>query len=190
MDVLKFYLEYIWKALGQPGALSVPVGQTLPALAVVRGPGDKKVTPSSNRTTCQIMINNITYYSFCRKPYHMDSECFNKNPRLKDQKKDGKGQRSKLSNPQTSTRKPLKRHPPTDNEDDDIAGPRDPKWPTLMATKVSREDINKAFRKDVKGNFALFNHIPSIMATKTFPIHNAWIVNSGCARHISTMDPG
>jgi hypothetical protein len=41
-----------------------------------------------------------------------------------------------------------------------------------MVTKVSGEDVNKAFRKNIKGNFALFNHIPSIMATKTLLIHD------------------
>jgi hypothetical protein len=41
-----------------------------------------------------------------------------------------------------------------------------------MVTKVSGEDVNKAFRKNIKGNFALFNHIPLIMATKTLLIHD------------------
>jgi hypothetical protein len=78
----------------------------------------------------------------------------------------------------------LKRRPSTDDEDDDVASPKDPKKPTFMATKVSGEDVNKAFGKDVEGNFALFDHIPSMMATKTLPIRDAWIVDSGCAQHV------
>ena len=159
-------------------------GQALPALALVRGPGDKKVIPSLDGTTCRIEIDNVPYCSFCRKPYHMDSECFSKNPRLKDQKKDAKGHKLKLGNLRTGSRKPWKRRASTDNEDDDVGGPRDPKKPTFMATKVSREDVNKAFRKDVKGNFAVLDHIPTIMAIKTLSIRDAWIVNSGCAQHV------
>ncbi|KAJ5473962.1 hypothetical protein N7475_003528 [Penicillium sp. IBT 31633x] len=157
--------------------------QALPALAIIRGPGDKKVIPSSDGTTCRIEIENVPYCSFCRKPYHVDSECFNKNPRLKDQKKDGKSHKSKPGNSHTGARKPLKRRPSTDDEDD-VGGPRDPKKPTFMATKVSGEDVNKAFRKDVEGNFALFDHIPTMMATKTLSIRDAWIVDSGCAQHV------
>ncbi|KAJ5743408.1 hypothetical protein N7533_010510 [Penicillium manginii] len=58
--------------------------QVLPALALVRGPGDKKLIPSSDGTTCRIEIDNVLYCSFCRKPYHVDSECFTKNPKLKN----------------------------------------------------------------------------------------------------------
>jgi hypothetical protein len=159
-------------------------GQTLPALAIIRGPGVKKIIPSSDGATCRIEIDNVPYCSFCRKPYHMDSECFNKNPRLKDQRKDGRAPRARLGNSHTSTRKPLKRRPSTDDEEDDVSGPKDPKRPTFMATKVSGEDVNKAFGKDVEGNFALFDHIPSMMATKTLPIRDAWIVDSGCAQHV------
>jgi hypothetical protein len=158
-------------------------GQTLPALAIIRGPGDKKVILSSDGATCRIEIDNVPYCSFCRKPYHVDSECFNKNPRLKDQRKDGRAPRARLGNSHTSTRKPLKRRFSTDDEDD-VSGPKDPKRPTFMATKVSGEDVNKAFGKDVEGNFALFDHIPSMMATKTLPIRDAWIVDSGCAQHV------
>ncbi|KAA8645036.1 aminoglycoside phosphotransferase family protein [Aspergillus tanneri] len=57
----------------------------------------------------------------------------------------------------TGARKPLKRRPTTDNEDDDVGGPKDPKKPTFMATEVSG-DVNKAFGKDVEGNFAVFPH--------------------------------
>lgn len=50
-----------------------------------------------------------------------------------------------------------------------------------MATKVSEEDVNKAFGKDVEGNFALLDNIPTIIATKSLSIRDAWIVDSGCA---------
>ncbi|XRM42623.1 hypothetical protein ABZX51_005833 [Aspergillus tubingensis] len=157
--------------------------QELPALAVIRGPGDKKVIPSSDGTTCRIEIDNVPYCSFCRKPYHVDSECFRKSPRPRDQK-DGKSQKSKPGNSHTGARKPLKRRPSTDDDDDDVGGPRDPKKPTFMATKVPGEDVNKAFGKDVEGNFALFDYIPTMMATKTLLIRDAWIVDSGCAQHV------
>ncbi|KAJ5829151.1 uncharacterized protein N7525_007404 [Penicillium rubens] len=160
--------------------------EALPALAAIRGSGDKKVIPSSDGTTCRIEIDNVPYCSFCRKPYHVDSECFSKNPKLRDQKKDGKGQKSKSGNSHTGARKSLKRRPSADDNDDDdnIGGPRDPKKPTFMATKVSGEDVNKAFGKDVEGNLALFNHVPTMMATKTLSIRDAWIVDSGCAQHV------
>ncbi|KAJ6118985.1 hypothetical protein N7471_013605 [Penicillium samsonianum] len=79
--------------------------QALPALALIRGPGDKKLIPSSNGTTCRIEIDNVPYCSFCRKLYHVDSECFSKNPRLKDQKKNGKGHKAKPSTAYTGARK-------------------------------------------------------------------------------------
>lgn len=53
-----------------------------------------------------------------------------------------------------------------------------------MATKLSGEDVNEAFGKGVEGNFALLDPIPTIMATKTLSIRDAWIVNSGCAQHL------
>ncbi|OJZ82622.1 hypothetical protein ASPFODRAFT_210455 [Aspergillus luchuensis CBS 106.47] len=33
-------------------------------------------------------------------------------------------------------------------------------------------------------NLVLSNHIPSMMATQTFTIRDAWIVDSGCAQHV------
>jgi hypothetical protein len=114
----------------------------------------------------------------------MDSECFSKNPRLKDQKKDGKGHKSKPGSSHMGTRKPLKRRPTTNDKDNNMGGPKDPKKPTFMVTKVSGEDINAAFREDVKGNIAIFNHTLAMMAIKTLPIRNAWIINSRCAQHI------
>jgi hypothetical protein len=53
-----------------------------------------------------------------------------------------------------------------------------------MAIKVSGEDVNKAFAKDVKLNLTLFDRIPLMMATKTPSIRDASIVNSGCSQHI------
>jgi hypothetical protein len=114
----------------------------------------------------------------------VDSECFRKNPKRKDQTKDGRSYREKPRGSHTGARKPLKRRPSTDDEDDDVAGPKDPKKPTFMATQLSDEDVNKAFGKDVEGNLALLDHIPSMMATKTLPIRDAWIVDSGCAQHV------
>jgi hypothetical protein len=102
----------------------------------------------------------------------MDSKYFNKNLRLKDQRKDRRAPRARLGNSHTSTCKPLKRRPSTNNKEDKVSSLKDPKRPTFMVTKVSGEDVNKAFRKNIKGNFALFNHIPSIMATKTLLIHD------------------
>jgi hypothetical protein len=114
----------------------------------------------------------------------VDSECFRKNPKRRDHTKDGRSHKEKLSSSHTGARKPLKRRPSTDDEDDAVAGPKDPKKPTFMATQVSEEDVNKAFGKDVEGNLALFDQIPSMMATKTLPIRDAWIVDSGCAQHV------
>ena len=156
--------------------------QALPALALVRGPGDKKLIPSSDGTTCRIEIDNVPYCSFCRKPYHVDSECFTKNPKLKQ--KDGDGPKPKLGRMHTGTRKQLKKRPSTDDEDDDAGGPKDPKKPTFMATRASEKDVNEAFGNDIEGNFALSDHIPIMMAIKTLSIRDAWIVDSGCAQHV------
>ncbi|KAJ6047020.1 uncharacterized protein N7446_011854 [Penicillium canescens] len=156
--------------------------QALPALALVRGPGDKKLIPSSDGTTCRIEIDNVPYCSFCRKPYHVDSECFTKNPKLKQ--KDGDGPKPKPGRMHTGTRKQLKKRPSTDDEDDDAGGPKDPKKPTFMATRVSEKDVNEAFGNDIEGNFALSDHIPIMMAIKTLSIRDAWIVDSGCAQHV------
>jgi hypothetical protein len=154
--------------------------QALPALALLRGPGDKKLIPSSDGTTCRIEIDNVPYCSFCRKPYHVDSECFTKNPKLKVQMKDGDGPKPKPGR----MRRQSKRRPSTDDEDDDAGGPKDPKKPTFMVTKVSEKDVNEAFGNDIEENFALFNHVPMMMAIKTLSIRDAWIVDSGCAQHV------
>jgi hypothetical protein len=53
-----------------------------------------------------------------------------------------------------------------------------------MATKASGEDVNAAFRKGVEGNLALISHTFAIMTAKILPIHDAWIVDSGCAQHV------
>lgn len=42
----------------------------------------------------------------------------------------------------TGVRNPSKRRASTDHEDDDSEGPRDPKRPTFVATKASKQDIN------------------------------------------------
>lgn len=48
-----------------------------------------------------------------------------------------------------------------------------------MMTKIFKEDVNKIFGKDIKSNFTLFNHILLIMAIKSLPIRDTWIINSG-----------
>jgi hypothetical protein len=168
---------------GQLGKQPTEVG-ALPALALIRGPGDKKLIPSSDGTTCRIEIDNVPYCSYCRKPYHVDSECFIKNPRPKDQRKDGKGHKTKPGSSHTGARKSLKRRSTTDDEDDDMSGPKDPKKPTFVATNASGEDVNAAFGKDVEGNLAMFSYTLAMMTTKTLPIRDAWIVDSGCAQHV------
>jgi hypothetical protein len=100
---------------------------------------------------------------------------------LKDQRQNGKGHKTRLGSSHTGTSKALKRRPTTDDEDDDMGGPKDPQKPTFMATKASRGDVNEAFGKDAEGNLAMFDHTLAITATKTLPIREAWIVDSGCA---------
>ncbi|KAJ5296227.1 uncharacterized protein N7443_007120 [Penicillium atrosanguineum] len=123
------------------------------------------------------LIDNVLYCPFCRKSYYVDSECFTKNPNLK--LKDGDRPKLKPGRMHTSIYKQLKKRPSTDNEDDDAGDPKDPKKPTFMAMKVSEKDINEAFRNDIESNFALFDHIPIVIAIKTFSIRDAWIVDSG-----------
>lgn len=157
--------------------------QALSTFALTQKSMDKKITPSSDETTCLIEIHNVPYCSFCQKPYHLEPECFKKNPKLKDQRKD-KGRKTRPGNSQTNTRKSSKRRPSSDNEDDDIGGPRDPKRPTFMAATASEGDVNAAFGKYIEGNLALFNHTLAMVATKTPSIRDAWIVDSGCAQHV------
>jgi hypothetical protein len=160
-----------------------PDTQALPTFPLTRKSGEKKITPSADGTTCQIEIYNAPYCSFCQKPFHIEGDCFKKNPELRDQKKDSKGRKTRTGNSQTDTRKSSKRRSSTDDEDDDAGAPRNPKRPTFMATKTSEGDVNAAFGKDIEGNLALFNYTLTMMATKT-SIHDAWIVDSGCAQHI------
>jgi hypothetical protein len=158
--------------------------RALSTFDLTRSSGDKKITPSSDGTTCHIEMYNVPYCSFCRKPYHTESECFKKHPGLKDQGKDRKERKIKSGSSYADRRRPSKRRPTTDDEDDDAGGPRDPKRPTFMAAKASEADVNAAFGKGIEGNLAMSGHIPIMMTTKTLSIRNAWIVDSGCAQHV------
>ncbi|KAJ5346883.1 uncharacterized protein N7506_000136 [Penicillium brevicompactum] len=140
----------------------------LPALAIIRGPGDEKVVPSADGTTCRIEIDNVPYCSLCRKPYHVDSECFSKNPRPRDQKKDGKSHKSKPGNSHTGARKPLKRRPTSDDEGDDVGGPRDPKKPTkILARNCSNRSLPLQPVAVIK---AQHDSVPSLVPRQARPI--------------------
>ncbi|OKP10343.1 hypothetical protein PENSUB_4232, partial [Penicillium subrubescens] len=157
----------------------------LPAFTLSRSFGDnKKIIPSSDGQTCRIEINNVPFCVFCRRPYHTEPECFEKNPDLRNPEKRKKARRTRSSGANANSSKPPMKRASTDNEDDDSEGPRNPKRPTFMATQVSRQDINEAFGTEVEGNFATLNHIPSLMVTKALSIRDAWIVDSGCAQHV------
>ena len=162
---------------GQLGKQSSEV-QALPVLALTRGPGQKNLIPSSDGTTCRIEIDNVPYCSFCRKPYHVETECFKKNPKLKGQGKDERGHKARTRASQANGRKPSKRQYSTDDEDDDAAGPKGPKKPTFMAIRATGEDVNTAFGKDVERTHTARSHTLAMMATRTFPIRDAWIVDS------------
>ncbi|RDH26574.1 hypothetical protein BDQ94DRAFT_177433 [Aspergillus welwitschiae] len=108
---------------GQLGKQPVD-GHTLPALALIREPGDKNLIPSLDGTTCGIKIDNVPFCSFCRKPYHVDSECFRKNPKRKDQTKDGKSHKEKPGSSHTGARRPLERRPSTRDEDERCSWPK------------------------------------------------------------------
>jgi hypothetical protein len=73
----------------------------------------------------------------------------------------------------TGVRNLSKRRASTDHEDDDSEGSRDPKRPTFVATKASKQDINAAFSTEVKGNVATFDFFPSMMVTKSASINDA-----------------
>ncbi|PYH63955.1 uncharacterized protein BO88DRAFT_190075 [Aspergillus vadensis CBS 113365] len=85
-------------------------------------------------------MDNVPYCSFCRKPYRVDSGCFRKNPKRKDQTKEGRSHKERPSSSHTGARRPSKRRPSTVDEDDDVVGPNGSKKPTSMAIKVSGED--------------------------------------------------
>lgn len=121
---------------GQLGKQSTEA-QIFPVLALVRGPGQKNLIPSSDGTTCRIEINNVPYCSFCRKPYHVETECLKKNPKLQGQGKDEKGYKPRARASQANGRKSSKRQHSTDDEDNHAAGPKDPKKPTLIALKTT-----------------------------------------------------
>jgi hypothetical protein len=156
----------------------------LPAFTLSRSFEDKKIIPSPDGQTCRIEIYNVPFCAFCRRPYHTEPECFKKNPDLRDQEKRKKTRKPRSSGATADSRKLSKKRANTDNEDDDSEGPRDPKRPTFMATRVSRQDINEAFGAEIEGNFATFDHIPCLMVTKAPSIRDAWIVDSGCAQHV------
>lgn len=81
-------------------------------------------------------------------------------------------------------RNPSKRQHSSDNEDDDAAGPKDPKKPTFVAIKVTGEDVNTAFGKDIERSCTARTHTLAMIATRTLPIRDAWIVDSGSAQHV------
>jgi hypothetical protein len=168
---------------GQLGEQS-SVGQALPILALIRGPGQKNPIPSPDGTSCRIEIDNVPYCSFCRKPYHIQTECFRKNPRLKGQGKDEKRHNAKAQGLQASGRKPSKRHCSTDDEDDHAGGPKDPKKPTFMVMKVTGEEVKAAFERDTESNCTALTHTLAMTSTGTLPIRDAWIIDSGCAQHV------
>ncbi|OJD17317.1 hypothetical protein ACJ73_08809 [Blastomyces percursus] len=87
----------------------------------------------------------------------------------------------RTSSSSTGASKSLKRQPTTDDEDDDVGGPKDSMKPTFMVMRATEEDVNAAFGKDIERNLALFSHTLAMMATKTFSIHDSWIVDSGCS---------
>ncbi|CAG9948808.1 unnamed protein product, partial [Clonostachys rosea f. rosea IK726] len=168
---------------GQLGKQSTEA-QTFPALSLIRGPGQKKLIPSSDGTTCRIEIDNVPYCSFCRKPYHVETECFKRNPKLQGLGKDEKVYKPRARASQATNRKPSKRQHSTDDEDDDAAGPKDPKKPTFMVLKAAGEDVNAAFGHGVERSGAAHTHTLAMMATRTLPIRDAWIVDSGAAQHV------
>lgn len=53
-----------------------------------------------------------------------------------------------------------------------MGGLKDPKNLTFIVTKVFKKDVNEAFRNNIEGNFALFDHIPIITAIKTLSIYD------------------
>jgi hypothetical protein len=153
----------------------------LPAFTLSQSLRDKKVTPSLDRKTCRIEINNVPFCIFCRKPYYREPQYFKKNPNLRDQEKERRTRRPRPNDIYKDFRKPSKRRASTDYKDDDSEGPRDPKRPTFIATQASTQDVNAAFGAEVEGNVATFDYIPSMIATKALSISDAWIVDSGCA---------
>ena len=155
-----------------------------PALALVRGPGDKRVIPSPGGAFCRIEIDNVPYCSFCRNPYHVESECFKRNPELKNQSRDIKGPKVKPGSSRAAGWKPLKRPARGDDEDEDERGPKNPKKATFMATKACPEDVNVAFARNSEANLAVLEHSLAMMAAKTPSIRDAWIVDTGCAQHV------
>lgn len=53
-----------------------------------------------------------------------------------------------------------------------------------MAMKVTSEDVNTAFGKEIQYSLAMPDHTLAMMATKILPIRDAWIVDSRCAQHV------
>lgn len=157
----------------------------LPTFALSRSLGDKKIIPSPDGKTCRTEIHNVPFCVFCQRPYHREPGCFKKNPNLREQEKERRTRRPRPNDAYTDLRKPSKRRASTDHEDDDPEGQGDPKRPTFMATQASKQDINAAFGRGVEGNLATFDHTPSMMATKPLSIRDAWVVDSGCAQHVS-----
>lgn len=137
----------------------------------------KKLIPASDGTTCRIEIDNVPYCSFCRKPYHVEAECFKKHPRLK-------GHKSRQRASQVNGNRPSKRQHSIDEEDDDAGGPKDPKKPTFMVMKATGEDVNATFGRTVADSWGTPADTLTMMVTRTIPIRDAWIIDNGCAQHV------
>ncbi|CAH0014428.1 unnamed protein product [Clonostachys rhizophaga] len=85
---------------------------------------------------------------------------------------------------QANSRKPFKRQRSTDDEDDDAASPKDPKKPIFMVLKATGEDANAAFGHGVERSGAAYTHILALMAMRTHPIRDAWIVDSSATQDV------
>ncbi|KAH8706887.1 hypothetical protein GQ44DRAFT_732082 [Phaeosphaeriaceae sp. PMI808] len=128
-------------------------------------------------------IADVPYCTFYKKPYHAEPKCFKKNSKLGGHGTHDKGRRTGSASSNSSRYKSPKTQYTPDEEDDEASGLKNPKEPTITAMRAAGEDADAAFGKDVEGNMATFAHMFAMMATRTLPIRDAWIGDSGIYMH-------
>lgn len=109
---------------------------------------------------------------------------------MESQCRDAKRHKGTAGGSRNAERNQSKRQHTSDDEDDHAGRPHNPNKPTFIATRATREDVNAAFTRDVECNFAALDPTFAMAATRTLPLWDAWIVDSGCAQHAATMRQG
>ncbi|KAK7177522.1 hypothetical protein PSPO01_16430 [Paraphaeosphaeria sporulosa] len=105
-------------------------------------------------------------------------------PNVESQGRDAKRHKGTAGGSRNAKRNQSKRQPTSDDENDHLGRPHNPNKPTFIAIEGHEGGCHAAFTRDVECNFAALDHTLAMMATRTLPLQDAWIVDSGCAPHV------